>query len=294
MRKSSKLIVPNQYIENSECLPDGRYRFHESYRMSKENLIESVVKESESIVEANGETYPVKNRYLMKVWKQNENNKNGRRYDKVIESIINQSPVTLGLVDHPHGADDGNPKDIWAVQKFPQMREGWLCVEVIPVGAYGALAEEVMSNGGFISISSSSLGQVDYEGFVISEGFQLERYGDWVMNPSNGVKHFEIESKINEDIPSKENVTIYNIDDSFKSKEYVNKEKKVMDDKILEKSLEANIKTLLKEGLNIEDPHARVKFLREDVVTSFIDSDTPSLKMLKERVITEISNHPFF
>ncbi len=272
------------YIENSERLPDGRYRFHENYRMSKENLIESSVKESESIIEAGGETYPVKNRYLMKVWKQNENNKNGRRYDKVLESILNACPVTLGLADHPEGDKDGNPKDIWAVQKSPQMREGWLCVEVIPVGSYGALAEEVMSNGGFISISSSAIGQVDYEGFVVNDGFVLERYGDWVMNPSNGVKHFETEAKINETTPSKKDVTIYNIDNSLEGKECTEEKKVMINDKVLEKSLEANIKTLLKEGLSIEDPHARVKFLREDVITSFTDSDSASLIALKERV----------
>lgn len=279
----------NRFLEGCEKLSDGRYRLHEKHTISLNDVVD-VRHSPRPIEESEGSEYRSKKKYILKVWQENSSNKNGRKYDPIFENVLKEKPVTMGLVDHPKGDEDGNPKDIYAVQSNPHMRDGWLCIENVFVGEDGRKAEEILENGGFISISSSALGQVDHEGCVMQEGFELERFGDWVMNPSNGVRHFEDDSKMSESTSSKENLTISSKDALEENKIVNSKEKVIMSDtnKLIEQSLVTNIKSLIKESKKIENLPERIAYLKEDVIPSFGDIDSEKLIELKESVVKDI------
>lgn len=235
------------------------YRLFENTYLDRNSMekIEISDKLTESI---NGQEVPVYGAYLTKIWNEKEHNLNHRNYRRVIDQVIQENKVTYGLVNHPKEGEE-DPARIYAIQKNPHRKDGWLVVETYFVGDYGKLAENALRLGGPLCVSSSALGDVDLDTGDVLPGkdFILERYGDWVFGPSNGAYQFlkdvapsevsmeERKPVVKELITEKtekkeivdENLTIYSKDN--------NKGETLMADKLIETNLTFNIRGLLKE-----------------------------------------------
>lgn len=277
----------NIFLEGLEQLEDGRYRLIEKVIIPND-AIETKKIEDNTITEAIKEEYGVSPDvfYTLPIWEQKAKNKNGRSYDQVMENVVGSQEATINLADHPKGNEDGNPKETWSVAKNPRISEGWMVADFYPVGNIGKLAVEIVEKGGPITISSSCLGTVDNYGNVLREGFALERYGDWVTNPSNGYKFYKNESvKENSNDISEKNLTIINIEDLEDSSNLKDKEKKQMDEKLQEKILTSNILSMIKEAEREENIPSRIKSL--ETILPFFDDGVSS--DLKESVISKIT-----
>jgi len=183
-------------FSNAEKITDTLYRFRENYSISKDNLVKLPLTEEKMLVE--GKDYKTNGAYTFKIWEKGKFNLNERCYDKVIEKVLKESVTTIGLANHPK--DEVDVLKTFAVSKNPRLVDNWLCADFYLVGDAGALAEEILSKGGVIGLSSSALGELDNDGYVKEDNFQLERYGDWVDYPSNGVFQNKEESCIKESI----------------------------------------------------------------------------------------------
>lgn len=152
------------------------------------NIKQLALNESEKIVEANGKKYNVNNGYEVPVWRLDKKNLNERVYSKSLgESVVrnNKSLVTANLADHPEGDSDGSVKDILAISKNPHIRGDILYVDSYPVDeAFEKKLAKMVEHGAGLGVSSSCYGDVDSEGFVVEEGFEVVRFFDFVNSPS--------------------------------------------------------------------------------------------------------------
>lgn len=280
----------NIYLEGLDKIDDGKYRIVEKVIIPN-NAIEKHKIDDPKITESIKEEFGVSPDifYTLPIWEMTNKNKNGRSYDKVIETVVSNKEATINLADHPKGNDDGNPKETWAVAKNPRIVEGWMCADFYPVGGIGALAVEIVEKGGPLTISSSCLGNVDNNGNVLQEGFALERYGDWVTNPSNGYKYYKDTNSRTENVTEskKENVTIIKEEDHLGDNSIVQfKEKKIMDERLQEKILESNIQGLIREAKKEESIPSQIKSL-ENILPYFEDGVASGLK---EKVVSDITD----
>lgn len=254
--------------ENAEKQEDGRYRMRESITLDKNSMVKKLPL-SESVI-LNEEKFSPKGAYRFKIWEVGKFNLNGRCYDRVIEQVINGKKATLGFANHP--LDEGDVTKTFSVAKNPQIVEGWMTADFYLVGKYGELAEEILERGGPIGVSSSALGELDGDGYVLSENFELERYGDWVDVPSNNYYHTKDETYIEESQEESigKNVTIINNENLHKG-ENLNEEHIMSDNvkKLQEKTLELNVRQLLTEANKTDDPYARLNELME--IKSVVD-----------------------
>lgn len=203
-------------FSNMEKITDTLYRFRENYSISKDNLIKLPLTEEKMLVE--GKDYKTNGAYTFKIWEKGKFNLNERCYDKVIEKVLKEGATTIGLANHPK--EEVDVLKTFAVSKNPRIIDNWLCADFYLVGDAGALAEEILSKGGVIGLSSSALGELDSEGYVKEDNFQLERYGDWVDYPSNGIfqnkeesiikENFNINKDIENNCIKNENIINYN------------------------------------------------------------------------------------
>ncbi|MDA3854682.1 MAG: hypothetical protein PF569_00375, partial [Candidatus Woesearchaeota archaeon] len=267
----------NKFTEGLEKVGD-RYRIYENVTVSKDDLVEVPIKEGTIVETASGSKQLVKS-YRMNVWEQINKNKNGRNYDTIFESVLGEKKVTLGLMNHPEGDADGSPKDIWSVQKNPLVENGWLTAQIDLVGDYGQLAEDVLEKGGSICISSSCLGRVSESGQIEKQGFLLERYGDWVLNPSNGFNHYKNEMQESTKEAVTENNTII-VENTNNDKEKL-KETITMSDNRLVK---LNLKGMIREAEKASSNKEKLALLEEAL--SFCEDE--DLKDIKESVEAKI------
>lgn len=254
----------NKFTEGLEKVGD-RYRLREKVVVSNKDRVETPEPIREKIKEQFGNDLPIFSSYLIKLWAENSFNKNGRNYRKVFRKVLDEQKVTIGFVDHPEDGEESY-KDVVLVGKNPILKyddetnENWLCVEITFVGKpYGENCEAILKAGGFVEFSSSALGDVDDEGYVLLDGFFLERYSDVVVNSSNGQLFFsqgeeprdlspKADTILYDDNSNKvkeEKVTILSKDDN---KNNPLKEKASMSDKISEKALELNIKSMIRDA----------------------------------------------
>lgn len=178
--------MPNKFTEGLQQTKDGRYKLREKIIIDENSIVARLPlqKLTESV---QGQDLPIFGTYLVRIWIEKGLNKNRRNYSRVFPQLLKNKPITCGLMNHPE--DDGDPRDIFAVFKNPVMRDGWLCVEMTLCGRpFGENTEAELRCGLALELSSSALGDVDREGFVLVEGFELERWGDKVFHPSNGLK----------------------------------------------------------------------------------------------------------
>jgi hypothetical protein len=247
----------NKFTEGCKQLKDGRFQLYEDITINQNTIVEKKDRVEQLTESINGKEVPVYGTYTVKLWNVNPNNKNknGRNYSKVVNQVIRENKVTVGLINHPQDGL-GDPEKIFAVEKNPRIIEDWLCVDITLVGPHGQLCESILQAGGPLEFSSSCLGDVDYSGYVLEEGFDVERWADRVFGPSNGLSLFMEDSKREE---KKEEIKVLHEEEI--EKEDIKKEKenltilkeeekngdKIMVDKLVEKSVALNIKGMLKE-----------------------------------------------
>ena len=234
----------------------------EGFSISKENIKRIPITEDTKVIEKNGEKFSCRAAYEFPVWKLGEKNLNERVYGKKLaEKLIKEQPVTLGLTNHPKG-DDVDVGNTFAVERNPHIKNNIMYVEAYLVGDKGQLAHEIIEAGGSIGLSSSAFGDVDEDGNVLEEGFQIDRFADWVDNPSYQV-FAKKEDSISEESENKDTNILEKSDSDGSDIKEINimadtaKEKVLsIEEKNFKKGVkdlfrEAESKTELKEKLNV-------------------------------------------
>lgn len=125
----------------------------------------------------------------VKVWKLDERNLNGRTYTTELgQRLVEENKITLALDNHPHSEFDIGFKDVRAVSKNPKIKEGYLVVDVHFVDEmYANRLEAILELGGKVGVSSFGYGTFDENKIVDVNSYELVRYVDFVINPSNQV-----------------------------------------------------------------------------------------------------------
>jgi hypothetical protein len=163
---------------------------------------------SENTITKKGKKYKCRAAFEFPVWRLDKKNLNERTYSTALaEKVVKEDLVTAGLTNHPKEGAEGNVNDIFAVERNPHIREGILFVDAYLVGSKGEHAKEIIEAGGDIGLSSSAFGDLDEAGNVLIEGFKIERYADWVDNPSYEVfatQQNSIDEKFNSNIRNNE------------------------------------------------------------------------------------------
>lgn len=288
----------NKFTEHLEKVGD-KFRIRETFSatpITSSSVTEKVIVE--------GKEVKAHKKYTVRIWDKNFN-ANGRNYSNVIDEIIKNKYITDGLADHPNDGED-SVKDICFVEKNPRMIDGWMCVDVYPVGEYGRKIEEILDVGGGIEVSSSILGDIDNDGYVFDA--TLERYADWVRNCSNRQIHYsdhieqrEDDNKINlvseegcvqeTKESNEENLTILeensvvkvgNTDNAIEKNIGENTmENMALNEKVAEQvksSLKLNIKSMIKEAKSKSDLYEKKEIL---------ESANLYAKQLDDKSITE-------
>jgi len=266
--------------------------------MAKQRLVENVLvsttlfKRIESpLKEATVEnkSYEILGAFRFPFTRPGQKNLNGRIYKYDLwDRLFSKNIVTHSLVNHPE--DEGDPARIWAVMKnagYNKDRTLGMVDCYIINNEFGKTAMGVIAAGGDIGLSSSGVGDFEADGVTVdSSTYELERWADWVENPS-----YSVFGRIdNERLDTK--VTEANMAD--------NKDTKNLNDKLQEKG-EQTVKTLtLREKREFEASLKRIfedvkgiKSFRErldrakEALTFYEDVDVDSYKKEFEDLVTE-------
>lgn len=207
----------------------------------------------------------------------NRKNLNGRIYSKKLwENVINRQRETWQgsamLLDHPSGDSDGTPEKIcgvWLDMKLDKPiknNEGLVWGLLCPSGRAGEDLKDFFKKGGRIGTSSSGFGRLmDDDCTVDPDSFQLERCGDWVLNPSQSTYFGIGEDGGIEDRSIKEADDIYSesvekTTNSIEEKTTPREEKHMsIMSKLEKKALRKNLDEYITEASKIEDIEARLK-----------------------------------
>lgn len=268
--------------EGCEKLADGRYRIHE-----KMNAIplKQEIKEEKIIIE--GKEVNTKKHYTFMVWAKDlkprdfsGRNGNGRNYSDVIDYVVKENRPTISLTNHPENEVDMGKVN--GVAKNVRMIDNWMCVDWYPADCEdGRRFSSVFDLGGNLCVSSSVLGELDDDGYVIlNENFEVERLMDIVDCPSNGIYHYsnKIEKHSDEgcgftEISNEglnENLTILDKQNITESTENTQNDKAVekesddsigeekmpenTNDELIQQSMMLNIKSMIKDAENMDSP----------------------------------------
>lgn len=172
-----------------------KQRLIESFSVSKKDIKPIILNESNKKIIHEGKEFDATFAYRFPQWVLDKKNLNGRIYiTKLAQKIVKENKVTFGLCNHPSEESDqpdGDVKDIWAVEKDPVIENGILWFSVYLVGDLGKkLVKDILDVGAGIPLSSSGYGEVNRDGTVDVESYDLERYSDFVLNPSYKVYGF--------------------------------------------------------------------------------------------------------
>lgn len=297
-----------RFLEGCEKLPDGRYRIHE-----KMNAIplKQEIKEEKIIIE--GKEVNTKKHYTFMVWAKDlkprdfsGRNGNGRDYSDVIDYVVKENRPTISLTNHPENEVDMGKVN--GVAKNVRMIDNWMCVDWYPADCEdGRRFSSVFDLGGNLCVSSSVLGELDDEGYVIlNENFEVERLMDIVDCPSNGIYHYsnKIEKHSDEgcgftEISNEglnENLTILDKQNITESAENTQNDKAVekesddsigeekmpenTNDELIQQSMMLNIKSMIKDAENMDSP-----FDKKDALVS---ADSFAKKLTDDTLHVEI------
>lgn len=235
--------------------------------------------ESTKIVEADGRKFNVREGFEVPVWRLDKKNLNNRIYSRRLgEKVAKEYKdlVTVNLADHPEGDNDGSVKDILAVSKNPHIRDSVLYVDTYPVDeSFSKKLERIVELGGGLGVSSSCYGDVDGNGNVLEEDFEVTRWHDFVLSPSYEV--FVTQESFKENI--NENLTI--------NKEPIKESKNMQESKVsalLEKTTRLNILKLVEDADKLEKISDRLNSLEEAL--SYVSDEF--LSDLKDSIIEKI------
>jgi hypothetical protein len=145
-------------------------------------------------------TYPILAVYRFPFTRPGQKNLNGRTYPYALwDRLFTMNITTVSLVDHPE--NDGDPARIWAVMKnagYNKDRTLGMVDCYIIDNEFGRTAIGVLAAGGDIGLSSSGVGDFEVDGETVApDSYELERWSDWVLNPSYSV-FGKIDDKISE------------------------------------------------------------------------------------------------
>jgi hypothetical protein len=169
--------------------------------MAKQKLTENVLVPASKIVKLDipltetlveGTQYKALAIYRFPFTRPGQKNLNGRIYPYKLWDRIFQlfrTKATVSLCNHPE--DDGDPARIWAVLRNPGYNEdktlGLVDCYVLD-NELGRTANGVLLAGGDLGLSSSGIGDFEADGVTVeADSFELERFFDWVLNPSYSV-----------------------------------------------------------------------------------------------------------
>ena len=255
----------NTFLEGAKKI-GNRYRLQEKIIVKPEKIATT----EKILIE--GKSYEPKTKYRFKVW-NSDFNANGRNYANILNKVVKENRTTIGLMNHPE--DEPDTRNIFGVEKNPRIdSDGWLSVEFYPCGEYGKLISDIIDNDGPLEISSSALGDIDNNGYVLEEGFELERYFDIVTDCSNRLvqfpnytlKHEEgnLEKVSDEGISNREiteSVVKQHGDNATDSN---NRGENIMpeNEKLLKETMKMNIKSLIKDSDKTENLHEKKEILQ--------------------------------
>lgn len=269
-----------KFLEGCEKIDDKRYRIRETFIAKP---IESKIKTEKVLIE--GKEVNAKKWYTFRIWNAdpNDRNANGRNYSKVIPIVIDENCVTIGLANHPE--NEVNVEKICSVWKNPRIIDGWMCADCgFTDDDLGHKFESVLEMGGSLECSSSVLGELDDDGYVLKEGFVCERLSDIVTESSNRLLQSKVDVCERDDETSviykkyeSGTETINNVDSTIYDNEEIKesvvnkrgnnatdlniKEKKMPDNELLEASLKMNIKSIIKDADKVENLYEKKDLL---------------------------------
>ena len=270
--------------EGCEKLEDGRYRIREKMTTVPIKCKEPI---TEKIMVEGKEVSPTR-KYKFCVWNDDFNG-NGRSYKYVIPRVIKENRPTFCLADHPLDGCEADSVRICGCGKNYRKENGWLVCDYYPLGELGNRMADGWDLGVPATISSSVLGELDNNNYVMdSDSFYLERILD-VLGcelPSNGVFHYQDHNEQIDDNYSfttiseqgfNENLTILKESNIVESSENTQNDKtdeiennenigeKEMPEntmnELAEQSMILNIKSMIKDADKLEDPIERKESL---------------------------------
>ena len=305
-----------KFLEGCEKLADGRYRIHEKMTVTpikgKEPITEKIMIE--------GKEVSPKRKYTFLVWKKDKVigdgsgiNGNQRNYSLVIPRTIKENRPTFTLADHPQDGCDADSVRITGCGKNYRMIGDWMATDWYPLGEIGNRLADGFDLGVPATISSSVLGELDDNGYVVdSDTYFLERILDNLIDfPSNGVYHYADHNEhMNDDYSfetisengfkestQKENLTILdnkqNITESAENTQNDKAVEKESDDSIgeekmpentndelIQQSMMLNIKSMIKDAENMDSPF--------DKKEALVSADSCAKKLTDDTLHVEI------
>ena len=308
-----------KFLEGCEKLADGRYRIHEKMTVTpikcKEPITEKIMVE--------GKEVSPKRKYTFLVWKKDKVigdgsgiNGNQRNYSLVIPRTIKENRPTFTLADHPQDGCDADSVRITGCGKNYRMIGDWMATDWYPLGEIGNRLADGFDLGVPATISSSVLGELDDNGYVVdSDTYFLERILDNLIDfPSNGVYHYADHNEhMNDDYSfetisengfkestQKENLTILdnkqNITESAENTQNDKAVEKESDDSIgeekmpentndelIQQSMMLNIKSMIKDAENMDSPFDKKEALvSADSFAKKLTDDTLHVEICKK------------
>lgn len=117
------------------------------------------------------------------VWRLDEENLNGRIYStELATKLVADNAITNALRNHID-TFEAEILDIKGIAKNPVIEDGFLKVDIHMVDEnFASLIEKITKAGGKVGLSSVGYGFVDEDKIV--RDYTLERYADFVINPS--------------------------------------------------------------------------------------------------------------
>jgi hypothetical protein len=250
--------------------------------MAKQRLIENVLVPSSKIIKldvplteaaVDGTTYKALAVYRFPFTRPGQKNSNGRIYlhklwDRIFQLFRTKS--TVSLCNHPE--DDGDPARIWAVLRNPGYNEDGTLGMVdcyILDNELGRTANGVLLAGGDLGLSSSGFGDFEADGITVdSDTFELERFFDWVLNPSYAV--FGTLDDKKESVVSPDDTKL--LEEGKRMKTLTLREKR---------ELEASLKKIYEDIKNISDLTERLSRARE-ALTFYESGDAGEVESYKK------------
>lgn len=284
-----------KFLEGCEKLQDGRYRIRENIQVIPIKF-KGIVNEK---IMVEGKEVKPKRKYTFLIW-NNDFNGNGRNYKNVIPRVIKENRPTFTLADHPSDGEEADSTRICGCGKNYRIINGWLATDWYPLGELGNRIADGFDLGVPSLVSSSVLGGLDDEGYVIdNDSFYLERICDILLDfPSNGIYHYQDHvDKIDdnyhfENISEEglnESLTILNKSETKKSKlkESDNKGDDIMsentNDELIQQSMILNIKSMIKDADKMDSPFDKKEALASaDEFAKKLDDDSIHVEICKK------------
>jgi hypothetical protein len=265
--------------------------------MARQKLIENILVPASRIVKLDvplteavveGTRYEALAVYRFPFTRPGQKNLNGRIYSHKLWDRIFQlfrTKATVSLCNHPE--DDGDPARIWAVLRNPGYsgdRTLGLVDCYILDNELGRTANGVLAAGGDLGLSSSGIGDFEADGITVdADTYELERFFDWVLNPSYSV-FGTLDDQISEAVmtdPTKNNknesVNIQDTAGGTGGKVLTLREKR---------EIEASFKRIYEDVKGIESARERLSRAKE-ALSFYEDTDVESYKGEFEKIVKE-------